>query len=109
MILDDILQSAQDLGVYERRSVSAEYCELVFFSKDVDRWYGILSSVLGEPRKPSGQEPTASDLDLTNHTGGIRANQTLFEKEFGEETVIAKIWPWDDGDHMTLKMAVLFN
>ncbi len=109
MTFDDILLKARDLGVYERRSLSAEYCELVFFSKDMDAWFGILSSTLGEPRKPPGQEPTASDLDLTQNTGGIRINQTLFEKDFGKETVIAKIWPWDDGERMTLKMAVLFN
>jgi len=109
MRFDDILFQARDLGVHERRSLSAEYCELVFFSRDLDAWYRILSSALGEPRKPPGQEPTVSDLDLTHKTGGIRINQTLFEKDFGEETIIAKIWPWDDGEHMTLKMAVLIN
>lgn len=109
MTFDDILFQAKDLGVYERRSLSAEYCELVFFSKDLAAWYGILSSALGDPRKPPGCEPSVSDLDLTRKTGGIRINQTLFEKDFGEETIIAKIWPWEDGEHMTLKMAVLFN
>lgn len=109
MTFDDILLKAKDLGVHERRSLSSEYCELVFFGKDLEAWFDILSSVLGEPRKPAGSEPTASDLDLTNKTGGIRANQTLFEKDFDGETVIAKFWPWDDGEHITLKMAVLFK
>jgi hypothetical protein len=109
MTFDDILSKAKDFGVYERRSLSAEYCELVFFSRDLEAWYRVLASVLGEPRKPPGREPTASDLDLTQNTGGIRVNQTLFEKDFEEKTIIAKIWPWDDGERMTLKMAVLFN
>jgi hypothetical protein len=109
MKFDDILLQAKELGIYERRSLSAEYCELVFFSRDLEGWYGILSTALGEPRKPPGQEPSESDLDLTHPTGGIRINQTLFEKDFGKKTLIAKIWPWDDGERMTLKMAVLFN
>jgi hypothetical protein len=109
MTLDDILFQAKDLGVHERRSQSVEYCELVFFSRDLTAWFNILSAVLDEPRKPPGSEPTASDLDLTRETGGIRVNQTLFEKDFGEKSIIAKIWPWDDGEHMTLKMAMLVN
>jgi hypothetical protein len=109
MTIDEILMRTKDLAIFERRSLSTEYCELVFFSEDLEKWLGILSSSLGDPRKPPGREPTESDLDLTDKTGGIRINQTLFEKNFGGETVIAKIWPWDDGEHMTLKMAVLYN
>ena len=109
MTFDEILLQAKDLGVFERRSLSPEYCELVFFSKDVDAWYGILSSTLGEAKKKPGVEPTDSDLNVTRKTGGIRINQTLFEKKFNGKTVIAKIWPWEDGVHMTLKMAVLFE
>jgi hypothetical protein len=109
MTFNEILLKTKNLGVHERRSLSSEYCELVFFSRDLETWFGILTSVLGEPRKPPGQEPSDSDLDLTHKTGGIRINQTLFEKDFGNETIIAKIWPWEDGDHMTLKMAVLYN
>jgi len=109
MTLDDILVQAKELGIFERRSMSAEYCELVFFSRDLDDWLHILNVNLGEPRKPAGLEPTKADLGLTSQTGGIRINQTLYEKELGETTIIAKIWPWDDAQYMTLKMAVLFN
>lgn len=109
MTLDNILLQARDLGIYERRSMSDEYCELVFFSQDLDVWQRILSSDLGEPRKPAGQEPTKADLGLTSPTGGIRVNQTLYEKNFGDKTIIAKIWPWDDERYMTLKMAVLYT
>ncbi len=109
MTFDEILSQARDLAIYERRSLSAEYCELVFFNRDLEAWQHILSSSLGDPRKPPGTEPTRADLELTSKTGGIRFNQTLFEKNFGNETVIAKIWPWDDGEHITLKMAVLLS
>lgn len=109
MTLDDILVQARDLGIYERRSLSAEYCELVFFTKDLDLWFRILAEALGEPRKPAGREPTKGDLGITSNTGGIWINQTLFEKTLGEKTIIAKIWPWNDERYMTLKMAMLFN
>ena len=59
------------------------------------------------PENMQGCLPTAGDLDLTRQTGGIRIEQTLFEKKTGDWTVIAKLWPWKDGLHTTLKMALL--
>lgn len=109
MILDSIMAQASKLEVFERRSMSAEYCELVFFSQDLDTWHIILASVLGEPKKPAGREPTEADLGITSGTGGIRINQTLFERNFGDMTVIAKFWPWGDERYITLKMAVLYD
>jgi hypothetical protein len=109
MTLDEIIVLAGNLDVHERRSVSEEYCELVFFGKDVDRWHDVLVSALGEPRKPAGKAPTKGDLDITRSTGGIWINQILYEKDFGEQTIIAKIWPWSDASYMTLKMAVLLH
>ena len=109
MTLDDIIGLAGALGIHERRSNSPEYCELVFFGEDVDAWDRVLAQALGEAKKPAGKEPTPADLDLTRGTGGIRFNQILYEKNFGDKTIIAKIWPWNDARYMTLKMAVLLH
>jgi cob(I)alamin adenosyltransferase len=107
MTLKDIIERCSRLSVYKNRCISEEYCELVFFSKDMDQWDRILTDILGSPRKSAGVKPAEEDLRLTRDSGGIRVEQTLFEKAFGGTTVIAKFWPWNDNIHTTLKMAIL--
>lgn len=107
MQLKKIIDHCSHLRVVEERCITEEFVELVFLNEQVDKWEEILTNHLGPPRKPSGQAPSDSDLQLTSHTGGIRIEQTLFEKEFGGATVIAKFWPWKDNNHTTLRMALL--
>jgi len=107
MTLEQILMACNKFKIHTKRVISDEYCELVIFNEDVDEWSIVLSSILGEAEKPRGIEPTPSDLELTKASGGIRVGQTLFKKEVGGLTIIAKFWPWEDKIHTTLKMALL--
>ncbi len=109
MTLNDILQKVEGMKIVERRSVTDDYCELVFLSKDLDAWHNVIAEALGEPRKPAGTKPSDADQDLTMDTGGIWVGQTLFEKKFDKSTIIAKFWPWQDDEHITLKIAVLYH
>lgn len=109
MKLEKILEKCRHLEIYEQRSRNDDYCEIVFFSRDAGQWDRILTGILGTARKSAGDAPSEADLALTRHTGGIRLDQTLFEKEFEQGTVIAKFWPWQDGLHTTLKMALLLK
>ncbi len=107
MKLRDITDCCVHLDVEEKRCEREDLYELVFFDKDLTEWERILSAFLGPPIKPSGTVPTERDLELTGGTGSIRIEQTLFEKKFEHETIIAKFWPWKDGSHITLRMALL--
>ena len=89
MKLKEITDCCRHLEVKEKRCLTEEFVELVFFNNDAAEWGRILIAFLGSPVKPEGQEPTARDLELTAKTGGIRFEQTLFEKEFENETIIA--------------------
>ena len=109
MPLKKIVESFEKLEVTEKRCVTNEFVDLVFLNRDLSSWYRILSEALGNPVKPQGQTPSAQDLKLTAKTGGIRIEQTLFEKEFDAGTVIAKFWPWKDKKHTTLRMALLLK
>ncbi len=109
MPLVKIVDQCSHLTVTEKRCVTDEFVDLVFLNNDVSSWFQILSKALGEPVKPQGQEPSVKDLELTSGTGGIRIEQTLFEKEFDDGTVIAKFWPWQDAHHTTLRMALLLK
>lgn len=109
MKLRDITDCCVHLDVHEKRFDRDDFFELVFFKKDAAEWERILSAFLGEPIKPSGKTPTSKDLELTMGTGGIRVEQTLFEKSVENGSIIAKFWPWSDGLHITLRMALLSN
>lgn len=109
MRLKEIIDGCGHLKVIESRCVTNDFVDIVFSNAEIAEWQNILSSFLGTPTKPQGQPPSHSDLEITSSTGGIRANQTLFEREFEEGTVIAKFWPWQDGRYTTLRMALLFN
>ncbi len=107
MTLKEIVEKFKELNVYEQRSVSDEYVELVFYSKEIDKWNKALVDILGPALKPAGVEPTKDDQDLTEDYGGIFGNQTLFKKEFDGVTVLAMFWPWQNGTYTTLKAALL--
>lgn len=109
MRLKEIIDSCSHLKVIENRCVTNDFIDIVFINEEIEEWQRILSSFLGAARKPQGQPPSRRDLEITSKTGGIRLNQTLFEREFEEGTVIAKFWPWQDGRHTTLRMALLLK
>jgi hypothetical protein len=107
MTLKEILSRCHKLTIYEERIINDDYYELVILNKEIGEWNKILTDILGPPRKPKSVEPIEDDLRLTKASGGIRVNQTLFEKKFNDVTIIAKFWPWEDNIHTTLKMALL--
>jgi hypothetical protein len=109
MELKEITDCFSELQIKEQRCISEDFVELVFQRQEVEEWQRVIAAFLGDPVKPKGQAPSDKDLLLTAKTGGIRIEQTLFEKEFEDETIIAKFWPWKDNNHITLRMAKLMK
>jgi hypothetical protein len=109
MTLKEIIKKCGTLSIAEARRNSDTYCELVFYSKDTEEWNRIFADILGHAVKPAGKEPTEDDQYLTKDYGGTWINQTVFTRKFDDGTVIAMFWPWQDGTHTTLKMALLRN
>lgn len=107
MMLRELMDKFSSLDISEKRSISDEYVELVFYNKEVDEWSRIFSDAFGVPVKPAGVQPTEEDLSLTKEYGGILENQTLFKKEFDNVIAIAMFWPWQNGTLTTLKVALL--
>ena len=107
MILNDIITLFDQLEICQTRTTNDNYCELVFYTKDADKWSDCLAGKLGQPIKPAGSKPSKDDELITKDYGGIYNNQTLFKKEMESSIVIAMFWPWQDGINTTLKLAVL--
>lgn len=107
MTLEEISGKYSHLDIYENRAASDEYCELVFYSKQTDEWNKAIANFFGPPIKPVKVRPTKQDISLTKEFGGVDDNQTLFKKEADGAVAIAMFWPWQDGAHTTLKIALL--
>jgi len=104
MTLHDINEKLLSLPVFEKRRVTDEYTEVVFFNNDIDKWNGVLSDILGPAVKPVGIKPTKDIQALASSHGGIYENQTLFKKDFEGFSVMAMYWPWQNNKHTTLKL-----
>ena len=107
MILKEIIDMCSELNIYEKRCISDEYSEIVFYSRDTDEWSSIFTEIMGPAAKPKGEKPTSYDASLTKDYGGIFDNQTLFKKDYEGAVVIVMLWPWQGGDYTTLKMVYL--
>ena len=104
MTLKEFSQRIAGLDVYQVREVSDDYQELVIFNADIQKWSVVLEGILGPPVKPPGVAPSGTDLVLCQIYGSIMKNQTLYRKAFGDATILAMLWPWQDGTHTTLKI-----
>ncbi|MDD4202449.1 MAG: hypothetical protein PHQ52_03190 [Candidatus Omnitrophica bacterium] len=92
-------------GVYtEVRIADADFIEAVILVVEYDHWKKQLKSFLGGPLKDSGIKPSQEHNAITTPYGGINENQTLFAGEREGRSIIAMLWPWQDGKHITLKL-----
>ncbi len=104
MTLKEFAQRIAGLKVHQVREASDDYQERVIFNADIKQWNTILEEVLGPPVKPAGVAPSGTDLVLCQIYGSIMTNQVLYRKAFGDGTILAMLWPWQDGTHTTLKI-----
>ena len=106
MRLADVITEYDRLNVAETRDNSDDYWEFVVYNQDLSGWTVLLTESLGTAAKPAGKKPSRDNLRLTEEWGEIRAEQTLFAKNFTETLVIAMFWPWQDNNHTTLKITM---
>ncbi|MDD4957302.1 MAG: hypothetical protein PHQ61_06620 [Candidatus Omnitrophica bacterium] len=103
------MDKIEALGIYEKRCVSDDRIELVFFDKDIAAWNNVLISELGGPVKKAGEKPSREDLEITEIYGGLYQDQTLFRKETDGGVIIGMFWPWQSAPYITLKLIFIKN
>lgn len=106
MTLVEIIEKCNMLSVYEERCMTDEYYEIVFYNKDINEWTAIFTEILGKSVKPAGDKPTKEQMKMTDSFGGILVSQTLFVYENDDQSIVVMFWPWQDGVHTTVKMAL---
>lgn len=107
MTAKQIIDSLNDVEIYQHRKVVDNYAEIVIMSKDILVCTEVIQQILGQPQSAAGIEPTDEDIELTKAFGGLAGNQTLFRKDFADNIIISMFWPWQDGEHITVKVVCL--
>lgn len=103
----EVIERCKALYPHEERLTSENYYEFVFYAKDAKDWSSLIESALGSAVKPAGEEPDEEHTELTKKYGGVRGNQVLYGKQFGDTIVVAMFWPWQDEVRTTLKIAFI--
>ncbi|MFH1459473.1 MAG: hypothetical protein ABIG64_03755 [Candidatus Omnitrophota bacterium] len=103
----EIIEKCSHLEIAAKRRMEDDYVEVVVFSRDISKWQEFLNSIFGPAVSPIGARPTQEDIKLTEDYGGIFDDQAFYKKDFEKTQVLAMFWPWQDGEKITLKIAVI--
>jgi hypothetical protein len=63
-----------------------------------------LEKVFGLAKWPSEKGLSLEIQEKINDFGGIRSEQVLYFLQVEEDCLFAMLWPWRDGEHITLKI-----
>lgn len=103
MTLTEFYEKLKDLEQFELRSATENLVDVVFEAKDALAWQERLEALVGPALKPAGENPNAQVKKIAKALGGIRNEQTLFCKTFGDLSLVAVFWPWQNGRCTTCK------
>lgn len=104
MRLTEVFAQLKGLEIFEERSATDELVDVVFETKNVSAWQERLESILGPALKPAGAKSNSQANQLAKPFGGIRPEQSLYYKPFGDYAVMAMFWPWQNGRCVSCKM-----
>jgi hypothetical protein len=85
------------------RAESEEYFEAVVVKDHAQELTQKLESLFGPATWPSKSKLSPEAEKVVNEFGGIMKGQTLYSASEQGCRVFAMLWPWQDGQHTTLK------
>lgn len=100
-------------SIFESRTDTDSYEEIVILSKDLSAWKANLTEKLGPPlistEEYDNQDSSAIDaaLRLAEPFGGIGEGQTLYHGTYDSTAMLIMIWPWQNNINVTIKKAIL--
>lgn len=101
----DLVRQTQTLRLQEVRKNIAGYFECVISIEYEKGLYPILESFFGAPFKPKNTSPNAQAKKISYDYGGIEKHQVLYYVEKDGLSNCTMIWPWNNGQFATVKMA----
>ena len=82
-----------------------DYFEVVVKKSCLDTVIRILEKVFGMPTWPSRDKLSKEIEELIKTAGGVRRGQTLYFLNKEGVSMFALLWPWQDGERITIKIA----
>jgi len=104
MDFNEVKNAVKAINFESLRKEEDGYFEAVIFKKDLEGLNTILKSSLGEPAFPSNKKLSKEIENAIDEFGGIMRGQTLYYAIIASSTTIAMLWPWQDGQRITLKL-----
>ena len=94
----------QNMDFQTVRMNSNNYFEAVLLKNKLSDLTKNLEKIFGAPKLPSEKELSAQMQEIINGFGSVRGNQSLYFLKEEEYYVFAMLWPWQDGEHITLRI-----
>jgi hypothetical protein len=84
---------------------SEDYFEAVIVKARLGEVVRVLESIFGAPAWPSNNKMLKDTQKLVSGAGGLRKGQTLYVLTDAGSSAFAMLWPWQDGERITIKIA----
>lgn len=86
------------------RADDDKYFEIVVKKSCVEGVVRLLEGVFGPPAYPSRVKLSKEAQNAIKNFGGVRNGQTLYFLSKVGSSIFAMIWPWQDGERVTIKI-----
>ncbi|MCU0652199.1 MAG: hypothetical protein MUC39_04595 [Candidatus Omnitrophica bacterium] len=98
----DLRKELKNVCFEELRQDRDDYLEAVVKKDELEKLTSIVEKFLG-PAIPQSQLPKGIENTIGKF-GGIMHGQSLYLKNLGHDEVMVMFWPWQDGEHTTVKI-----
>ncbi len=106
MEFDKIKAEVKKMEPDTTRMDSENYFEAVIGHARLEGVVRVLEGIFGAPVWPSDKKLSKDMQTLIKSVGGLRKGQTLyFLNNRNECSAFAMLWPWQNGERITIKMS----
>jgi len=100
MQFKELKNTIKGIGVETSRKEDDNYLEVVMIKDKLTEVIVNLNNLFGSAQG----KPTPRAQDIINGFGGVMKGQTLYFWHENKSFIFVMLWPWQDGEHVTLKM-----
>lgn len=104
MEFNEITTEVKNIGLDNTRIDNEGYFEAVVKKDSVGKVAQVLEGILGKPAWPAKCKLSKETNKMLKNYGGLRKGQTLFFLSKGGISLFAMLWPWRDGERITVKI-----
>jgi len=101
--LEKELGKIKGISFQEIRVDDGDLFEAVILNTSLDGLTKSLEGTFGKAKYPAGALPVEVEAKIETY-GGIRGNQVLYFMKREDCYLFVMLWPWQDGQHITLKI-----